>query len=593
MSGRIPRSFIDDLLARTDIVELIDGLVPLKKAGKNHQACCPFHNEKTPSFTVSQEKQFYHCFGCGAHGNAISFLMEYERLEFVEAIEELARYHHLEVPREKSSGYNQQPQQSRSQLEDDFKLLENVARYFEQQLKQIGRDAGAIDYLKQRGLSGEIVKQYHIGYAPNAWDTILNAFGNHTATQKQLLDLKILTENERGKRYDFFRDRIMFPIRDKRGRVIGFGGRVLGDGTPKYLNSPETRVFHKGQELYGLYQARQLNRKLARVLIVEGYMDVVALAQFGISYAVASLGTATTPEHIQMLFRSTTEIVCCYDGDRAGKEAAWRALNNALPQLKDGVKMRFLFLPDGEDPDTMVRKIGKDAFEQLLETDAVPLSTFMFDVLLQRHSVATTEDKAALKAEAEPLLRQIPGEFQQQLLFEALSKHTGELDKYQAKIDSQQANRRPNIAKTSYQRPESPTMSPGRMMLRLLLDNPAIAQQCANISPAATRQLNVGNLEMLIEMQELCLANPSYSTAQIMEHYRHHKYAKALGKLLAWDPAVTNEMAQKMYQDSFKNLIDRHLQGRMEALLAKARLGTITEEEKQELKLLSLSKTTG
>ena len=255
--------------------------------------------------------------------------------------------------------------------------------------------------------------------------------------------------------------------------------------------------------------------------------------------------------------------------------------------------MRFLFLPDGEDPDTMVRKIGKEAFEQLLQTDAVPLSTFMFDVLLQRHSVATTEDKAALKAEAEPLLRQIPGEFQQQLLFEALSKHTGELDKYKARVDSQHANRRPNVATTSYRIPDTPVMSPGRMMLRLLLDNPAIAQQCGNISPAATQQLNVGNLEMLVEMQELCLANPGYSTAQIMEHYRHHKYAKALGKLLAWDPVVTSETAQQMYQDSFKNLIDRHLQGRMEELLSKARLGSLSQEEKQELKLLSLSKTTG
>jgi len=593
MSGRIPRSFIDDLLARTDIVELIDGLVPLKKAGKNHQACCPFHNEKTPSFTVSQEKQFYHCFGCGAHGNAISFLMEYERLEFPEAIEELARYHHLEVPREKTSGFSNRPQQSSSQLEDDFKLLENVTRYFEKQLKQTGQESGAIDYLKKRGLSGEIVKQYNIGYAPNAWDTIHNAFGNTSKMQQQLLDLKILTENERGKRYDFFRDRIMFPIRDKRGRVIGFGGRVLGDGTPKYLNSPETRVFHKGQELYGLFQARQLNRKLERVLIVEGYMDVVALAQFGITYAVASLGTATTPEHIQMLFRSTKEIVCCYDGDRAGREAAWRALNNALPQLKDGVQMRFLFLPDSEDPDTMVRKTGKEAFEQMLQQDAVPLSSFMFDALLQRHSVATTEGKAALKAEAEPLLRQIPGEFQQQLLFEALSKHTGEHNKHRAQVDMQQVNSSQKIAKTGYRTPENPGMTPGRMMLRLLLDNPALAQQCAGVSPAATQQLKVGNLDMLIEMQELCLANPGYSTAQVMEHYREHKYAKALGKLLAWDPAVTNETALRMYQDSFKSLIDQHLQGRMEELLSKARLGKITQEEKQELKLLTLSKTAG
>lgn len=300
MSGRIPRNFIDDLLARTDIVELIDGFVTLKKAGRNHQACCPFHNEKSPSFSVSQEKQFYHCFGCGAHGNAISFLMEYERLEFPEAIEELAQYHHLEVPREEGT-FSGPSTQDKQRLDDDFKLLETISRYFEQQLKQVGQASGAIEYLKGRGLSGEVVKQYNIGYASSEWDKVLTKFGQTTAQQQQLLDLKMITENTNKKRFDFFRDRIMFPIRDKRGRVIGFGGRIMAGDGPKYLNSPETRVFHKGHELYGLYQARQQNRKLSKILIVEGYMDVVALAQFGITYAVAALGTATTPEHLHML----------------------------------------------------------------------------------------------------------------------------------------------------------------------------------------------------------------------------------------------------------------------------------------------------
>lgn len=589
MSGRIPRSFIDDLLARTDIVELIDGFVPLKRAGKNHQACCPFHNEKSPSFTVSQEKQFYHCFGCGAHGNAISFLMEYERLEFPEAIEELARYHQVDVPREQGNRPSNKPYHSPNKLEDDFKLMENISRYFEKQLKEKGQSSKAIDYLKSRGLSGEVVKAYNIGYAPGEWDAVLKAFGQTAPQQQQLLDLKMITENAQGRRYDFFRDRIMFPIRDKRGRVIGYGGRVMGDDTPKYLNSPETRIFHKGSELYGFYQARQQNRKLQRVLVVEGYMDVVALAQFGISYAVAALGTATTPEHIQMLFRSTPEIVCCYDGDRAGREAAWRAMNNALPHLKDGVQMRFMFLPDGEDPDTMVRKVGKEAFETLLNDKAVPLSQFIFDNLLQRHSVATTEGKASLKAEAEPLISQIPGEFQKQMLMEVLSRHTGEYEKHRAQVVAKQANQQTGIAKVGYARPSKPNFSPGRMMLRLLLDSPQLAKACADITPQATQALNVGNLEMLVDVMQVALNNPQYSTAQMMEYYRSHPASRALGKLLSWDHAVSQENMATVYRDSFNRLINQHLEGRMEELLSKARQGNITNDEKKELTLLSKS----
>jgi len=589
MSGRIPRSFIDDLLARTDIVELIDGFVPLKRAGKNHQACCPFHNEKSPSFTVSQEKQFYHCFGCGAHGNAISFLMEYERLEFPEAIEELARYHQVDVPREQGNRPSNKPYYSANKLEDDFKTMESISRYFEKQLKEKGQSSKSIDYLKSRGLSGEIVKAYNIGYAPAQWDAVLKTFGQSSPQQQQLLDLKMITENSQGKRYDFFRDRIMFPIRDKRGRVIGFGGRVMGDDTPKYLNSPETRIFHKGSELYGLYQARQQNRKLHRVLVVEGYMDVVALAQFGITYAVAALGTATTPEHIQMLFRSTPEIVCCYDGDRAGREAAWRAMNNALPHLKDGVQMRFMFLPDGEDPDTMVRKIGKEDFETLLNEQAVPLSQFIFDNLLQRHSVATTEGKASLKAEAEPLISQIPGEYQKQMLMEVLSKHTGEYEKHRAQVVAKEANEQTGIAKVGYARPNKPNFSPGRMMLRLLLDSPKLAKECSDITPQAMQALNVGNLEMLIDVMQISLSHPHYSTAQILEYYRSHPASRALGKLLSWDHAVAPANMATVYQDSFNRLINQHLEGRMEELLSKARQGNITNDEKKELTLLSKS----
>lgn len=333
MSGRIPRDFIDDLLARTDVVDVVDSRVKLKKAGKNYQACCPFHNEKTPSFTVSQDKQFYHCFGCGAHGNAISFIMEFDRLDFVEAVEDLARLHGLEVPREQGNR-PAMSEEKRQQQQDDYALMESAARFFQQQLRQHANSTKAIDYLKNRGLSGDIVKRWEIGYAPDEWDGLLKTFGKDSQRIKQLIELKLVNQNDRGKTYDFFRDRIMFPIRDKRGRVVGFGGRVLDEGGPKYLNSPETRIFHKGYELFGFYQAKQSQRHLDKVIIVEGYMDVVALSQFDINIATAALGTATTPEHLSMLMRSTSHIVCCYDGDRAGREAAWRALENALPGIE-------------------------------------------------------------------------------------------------------------------------------------------------------------------------------------------------------------------------------------------------------------------
>lgn len=588
MAGRIPRSFIDDLLARTDIVELIDGYVPLKKAGKNHQACCPFHNEKSPSFTVSQDKQFYHCFGCGAHGNAISFLIEYERLAFPEAVEELAKYHQLEVPREEGGfGKPSHSPEQKQQIQQDYELLENVTKFFCHQLKHHQEADKAIDYLKQRGLSGEIVKAFNIGYAPPEWDSVLKTFGTNDDAQQQLVDLKVLNENEQHRRYDFFRDRIMFPIRDKRGRVIGFGGRVLGDGTPKYLNSPETRIFHKGNELYGLYEAKQQNRKLNRILIVEGYMDVVALAQFGINYSVASLGTATTPEHIQTLFRNTSEIVCCYDGDRAGREAAWRAMVNALPHLKDGVQIKFLFLPDGEDPDTMVRKTGKESFEEDLIGNAMPLSSFLFENLLQRHSVNSPEGKAALKAEAEPLLAQIAGEHQKQMLEDALSQHTNERDKVSTKRDIEKANNQPGMLKTDFTALQKSKLSPLRMMLRILLENPAIAGQCREVSPEALKQLTIQGVEVLIDLMELSLSNPAYNTAQVLEAFREHPNGQHLGKLLQWESPMSEAEQQAIFKDSFSKLLDWHLQGRMDELLSKARLGSLSDAEKQELTMLS------
>jgi DNA primase len=583
MSGRIPREFIDDIIARTDIVELIDSRVRLKKAGRNHQACCPFHDEKSPSFTVSQDKQFYHCFGCGAHGNVISFLMEFDRLEFPEAIEELAQYHSIEVPREKGGAPPPSAAQ-KQQKENDYELMEKVTKYFAQQLKVHPDKDKAVSYLKNRGLSGEIVKAFDMGYAPPEWDSVLKTFGKSPVYQEQLLELKLITENDNRRRFDFFRDRIMFPIRDKRGRVIGFGGRVLEDGGPKYLNSPETRIFHKGHELYGFYQAKQAHRNLARVMIVEGYMDVVALGQFGIDYAVASLGTATTPEHIQMLFRATSEVVCCYDGDRAGREAAWRALENALPYLKDGVEMKFLFLPDGEDPDTLVRKIGKEAFEEKLKNDAVPLSKFFFDNLLQRHHVGSIEGKAALKAEAMPLVQQIVGDNIREILLSNLSDYMGDQNKHKYDRDVAQANLRKAPKKLDFNTPNKSTISPVRMMIRLLLDDPGLAIKCEAADPTPLASVNIPGIPMLIELYQFCSSKPQANTAQVLEHFREHPQSPQLAKLMMWEYAEQNQAV--VFEDSFAKLLDWHLQSRMDELFSKSRVSKLTDEEKQELNIL-------
>jgi DNA primase len=393
----IPNDFISTLLSRVDIVDVVDRHVPLKKAGANFQACCPFHSEKTPSFTVSPTKQFYHCFGCGAHGTAIGFLMEYAGKSFPDAVEELARDAGLEVPRVEREGEKER----REEAADATVTLLAAARFYRAQLKDAPR---AIEYLKGRGLTGAVAARFGIGYAPDGWQSLAGAFPQYDDPALDAAGLVV--SGDGGKRYDRFRDRVMFPIHDGRGRVIGFGGRVMGDGEPKYLNSPETAVFSKGRELYGLFLARGAIRDAGCVVVVEGYMDVVALAQHGVEYAVATLGTATTPIHVQKLFRMTDNVVFCFDGDAAGRKAAWRALENALPVLSDGKNARFLFLPDGEDPDDFVRARGKSAFEEAV-AGATPLSEYLVAGLSAQHPPTTAEGRAALVNAAKPLVAQI------------------------------------------------------------------------------------------------------------------------------------------------------------------------------------------
>lgn len=589
MAGRIPRSFIDDLLARADIVELIDRVVPLKKAGKNYQACCPFHNEKTPSFTVAPDKQFYHCFGCGAHGNAISFLMEYDGLEFVDAVEELAKLHNLEVPREDSGPFRQQTSEQKQQLEDDYKLMDSAAKFYAHQLRHHHQANSAVDYLKSRGLSGEVVKRFEIGYAPPEWDAVLKQFGKNPATVQQLIDLKLVNKNDKQRTYDFFRDRITFPIRDKRGRVIGFGGRILSGDGPKYLNSPETRIFHKGSELYGFYQAKQANRKLERIVIVEGYMDVVALAQFGIDYAVAALGTATTPEHVQLLLRNTSELICCYDGDRAGRDAAWRALENTLPHLKDGCQVKFLFLPDGEDPDTMVRKEvaekgeiqGKEAFEERLKK-AKPLSQFLFEHLKKRHEYKTLDGKANLRAEALPLLERIPGDSQKEVLNEQLAILMGERDKFEAKKRQESANKSLAAKKIENKTPTAVKDSPVRRIIQLLLLSPDIAKQVSSINEQALLQINIKGISLLREVHEACFQNSEMNGSQILERFRGHIHYKALATLMMEEMPEERDLIAE-YIGNFQRLIQLQLQNRLEELTDKSRMTSLTREERQEI----------
>lgn len=423
MAGLIPQSFIDDLLNRTDIVDVVSSRVSLKKAGKNYSACCPFHKEKTPSFTVSPDKQFYYCFGCGAGGNALGFLMDHDNLDFPQAIEDLAKSAGMEVPREEGGRQNKPRQPTDSPL---YPLLTAAAEFFRQALKTHPSRRAAVDYLKGRGLSGEIARDFGLGFAPPGWDNLLKHMGTDTLGQKAMIDAGLLIENaETGKRYDRFRDRVMFPIRDSRGRIIAFGGRVLGDDKPKYLNSPETPVFHKGQELYGLFEARKNNRNLDEIIVVEGYMDVIALAQQGLRNAVATLGTATSEEHLKRLFRVVPSVLFCFDGDQAGRKAAWRALEAALPCLQDGRRARFLFLPEGEDPDSLVRAEGTDAFQARIHQMAQPLADYFFQQLTEEADPRSLEGKAHMVTLAAPLIDKVPGNNLRALMRNRLTEITG------------------------------------------------------------------------------------------------------------------------------------------------------------------------
>lgn len=579
MAGFIPKDFIQDLVARADVVSVVDSRVRLKKAGRNYQACCPFHNEKSPSFSVAPDKQFYHCFGCGAHGNALDFIMEFDGLEFPDAVEELASMLGLEVPREQRPGAK--PGRGRAEIEDDFELMEKCARFFSQQLREHPNKERVVEYLKGRGLSGEIVRDFGIGYAPEQWDAILREFGRSPDQQKQLLALKMITENDRGKRFDFFRDRIMFPIRDRRGRVVGFGGRVLDKGEPKYLNSPETRLFHKGRELYGFFEMRQKHRDLDRVIIVEGYMDVVALAQHGVTNAVAALGTAATSDHLQLLFRQAKQVVCCFDGDRAGRDAAWRALENALPLLRDGTDLQFLFLPDGEDPDTIVRAEGAEGFNQRLEK-ARPFREYFFDHLTEQLDLRTDAGKAELVGQAKQLIAKVASDFYRDLLTETLAQRLGRTT---AEIERLLPAKEQSASRKDA--PKRDKMTPVSRAIGLLIQHPQLGQ----LVPVHEElgQLNLPGMKVFMALHRQTAAQ-ALTSAQALEAWRDSKFEPRLRELATWDHQVHEENLEDEFSETYRYLIDRYLEQRYEELKALP-AAELTRERLQELnELLRLMK---
>jgi DNA primase len=568
--ARIPDAFIDDLLARTDIVEVINPRVPLKRQGKEYSARCPFHDERSASFTVSPVKQFYHCFGCGAHGTAISFLMNYDRLEFLDAVDELAKRAGVEVPRDT------QQRNANSDVQELFNALEAASRFFQQQL---AGSSVARTYLDGRGVDDAIRAQFGIGYAPDGFSALKDALGTDARRMNLLERGGLFSKNDKGHVYDKFRDRVMFPIHDRRGRTIAFGGRVMGpEDSPKYLNSPETELFHKGRELYGLWQVRQTHSKIERLIVVEGYMDVVALFQHGVTQAVATLGTATTPDHAELLFRNAPDVYFCFDGDNAGRKASTRAMESVLPRMKDGRQAFFLFLPDGEDPDTLVRSEGAAGFDARLE-HAMPLSQFLFDSLSVDVNLGTLDGKARLAERAKPMLAQIPDGAFGDLMRQRLTELTG-VGARGSSADTHVPVQR--VRNTPARHTQKRSLV--RSAIALLLQKPALALELQ--PPYRFVALRQPGVELLTELIAVISARPDITTGALLEHFDGRDEAAALQKLAS--QAMPGEEAHwpEEFLDAMGQLDRQTLQQRMDELQAKQREGALDDADKVELRAL-------
>ena len=580
MSGLIPQDFIDDLIARADIVEVVGRRVQLKKAGREFKACCPFHDEKTPSFTVSPGKGFYHCFGCGAHGTAIGFLMEFDHMSFVEAIESLAHTMGVDVPRNESD----KPARRYDEL---FSLMDTVARHWQACLKS---SETAIEYIKQRGIDGATAKRFGIGYAPDGWSNVLDKFGKSPEAIERLLAAGLIIRKDNGQHYDRFRDRIIFPIRDTRGRTIGFGGRTLGDGEPKYLNSPETVLFHKGRELYGLYEARQALRSIEQLVVVEGYMDAVALARHGINFAVATLGTATTGDHLNRLFRLTDNVCFAFDGDRAGRAAAWRALENALPLIREGRQIRFVFLPEGADPDSYVNEHGADEFVKLL-ADGMALSAFLIEELSSQVDMETVDGRARLAELARPLVSRIPAGVYRELLVESLAESVGltssKLEKLLAadSAENQRGDQRTSaFARKRRLPPAAGRPSVVRHAITILLNNPSAAR---DLDIERLGGVNRAGVELLRDLIETVQAEPNITTAGLLERWRHDEQGRHLGKLVAIELPSGDEFdAAAELGECVAQLALAGRRERVDFLIEKQKVSGLSGDEKIELRTL-------
>jgi len=590
--GRIPQHFIDALLARTDIVELIGTRVPLKKSGREYKACCPFHAEKTPSFWVSPDKQFYHCFGCGKHGTVLGFLMDHDHMAFPEAVEELATRLGLEVPHEGGA------ERSAARADEPlYELMASVARYYREQL---AREPRARDYLAKRGLTAETLERFTIGYAPNSWNELLRRFGAGDGERQLLAAAGLIIERERGSNreseryYDRFRDRVMFPIRDARGRVIAFGGRIIDAGEPKYLNSSETPLFHKGRELYGLFEARRARRNLERLVVVEGYMDAVSLHQSGIDYAVATLGTATTAEHFRRIFRLVPTVVFAFDGDRAGRAAAWRALQQALPEAREGREIRFLFLPQGHDPDTLIVAEGGAAFEQRFAA-AVPLSEYLVRELSEQTELGSADGRARFAEHARPLFARVPEGVYRELLLERLAQVVGLTP---ARLEALWTGAKPDAPSTSSPPPARrsaaarPARGAGRgtlvrQAIIRLLHYPAIALEVTAGERAGLDASEEPGVPLLRELLDDLREQPAQIAAQVIQRWMGHKEGETLQKLLAREEVITGAAAAtEELRAALMKLADQAAGKRLQALEAKSRTGSLTPEELKDFQRL-------
>jgi DNA primase len=580
----ISDSFKQDLLNRVDIVDVISGRVQLRKSGANWVGLCPFHGEKTPSFTVSQAKQFYHCFGCGAHGNAIGFLMEYGGLGYIEALKELAEGVGLKLPEPAGGERRPNPPEEGPDL---YALLAQAARHYRESLKAAPR---AIDYLKRRGLTGPTAARFGIGYAPAGWQGLAAVFPRYE--EKALVDCGLVVENE-GKRYDRFRDRVMFPILNQRGFVIGFGGRVLeGEDGPKYLNSPETPVFEKGRELYGLPQAREAIRAAGRVVVVEGYMDVVMLAEHGVENAVATLGTATTPVHVQKVLRQAEDVVFCFDGDAAGRRAAWHALEVSLEALSDRKTLRFLFLPEEHDPDSFVRAYGRAAFEHEAKR-AQPLSAFLLATLTARVDLATLEGRSRLIADAKPLIGRIAAPALRVQLVKALAESAGMAPVEAAKLLDVRDGTITNWGRPAPPRADRTALAlDGRVERELtacLLAAPALAREldfaCLDTSRPEAR--TVGELATLLQER------PGINVAGVLEAFRDsaHERNLAAAERVLLEQRLDAEAAAAVFRDAQANLLNQRRKAHLASLRHRMEAGTATDAERAEWARLSGART--